>query len=331
MPNFINLKFFISCALIALQGCSLTSDSSTVKEFSFTQIGVFEKTGSAESITFSSLDDRLVLVGGSNGYIRAYRVDTLEELWKTKVRSRLSDIAFSPDGSRAVVVGNRGMIAMIDTTTGEVVQHFEGHAGWIQAAAFSPNGRYIATGSSDSTVMIWDSENGEDIHLFAEWAGSQVRSLVFSDDGKHLAAAISEELAVYELKRFTKVKSIRINELWVSKMRFSPGMEYAAVIGSTNGTDNDALVIDMETEKIIARLKGHKKEIRTLEFSADRTKLITGSSDKTVRVWDILSKREIAKIDGFDFWVLGTALSKDGKRLLVSDLSFSIKVYEVNF
>jgi WD40 repeat protein len=76
--------------------------------------------------------------------------------------SHLSAIAFSHDGALVAVAGvgysyyGEDTVYLFDTTTGKQVRTIRGHRGQIRALAFSPDGKRLATGSWDTTVLIWD-------------------------------------------------------------------------------------------------------------------------------------------------------------------------------
>src|SRR5206468_878031 len=68
----------------------------------------------------------------------------------------------------------------------------QGHTDWVQAVAFSPDGRFLATASLDRSIRLWDAESGEQIQALTALASGQ-RSLAFSPDGKWLASAGTED------------------------------------------------------------------------------------------------------------------------------------------
>jgi WD40 repeat protein len=74
--------------------------------------------------------------------------------------------AFSPDGKLLAVGYSRGpgrrreedepWLRIFDVATGKVQKTLEGHASSVLTIAFSPDGRFLATGSQDTTVLLWE-------------------------------------------------------------------------------------------------------------------------------------------------------------------------------
>ena len=64
----------------------------------------------------------------------------------------------------------------------------EGHTSSVTNVVFSPDGKKLASGSSDDTVRLWDVETGQAIGLALEGHTDWVRNVVFSPDGKKLAS-----------------------------------------------------------------------------------------------------------------------------------------------
>src|SRR5205807_9474375 len=86
----------------------------------------------------------------------------------------VTSVAFSPDGRRlASTSGNAaspGVVNVWDVSTGDEVLTLRGHSDIITGVAFSPDGQRLASASSDKTIRIWDTMNGQ---LIRQVQGSQ--------------------------------------------------------------------------------------------------------------------------------------------------------------
>jgi hypothetical protein len=71
-----------------------------------------------------------------------------------------------------------------------IIRTFEGHLDYVMSVAFSPDGRYIVSGSGDTTLKLWEIESGGLIHSF-EWHRGFVISVAFSPDGKYIVSGLS--------------------------------------------------------------------------------------------------------------------------------------------
>jgi WD40 repeat protein len=96
-------------------------------------------------------------------------------------------LAFDPGGQTlACYTGMDGTIQLLNLATGQATT-LTGHTSGIEAAAFSPDGRTLATGGTDTTIRVWDLAAGRSTTLTPH--GGYVVSVAFSLDGRTLATA----------------------------------------------------------------------------------------------------------------------------------------------
>jgi WD40 repeat protein len=110
-----------------------------------------------------------------------------------RVGDHRSAVACSPDGKllaftiRTGVVSGPAAVAVVESATGKVRLTLRGHKTPIWSLAFAPDGRTLATGSHDGTVILWDLTTGSE-RLTLKGHTARVSSLVFSRDGRLLVS-----------------------------------------------------------------------------------------------------------------------------------------------
>jgi RNA polymerase sigma factor (sigma-70 family) len=102
--------------------------------------------------------DGATLATAANGdrTIRLWDVATGKERGQIKADANsVHSLAFSPDGKQ--LAGDVNLtVTLWDVATGKTVRQFSGHRDYIECVAFSPDGKLLASGSWDSTILVWD-------------------------------------------------------------------------------------------------------------------------------------------------------------------------------
>ena len=81
-----------------------------------------------------------------------------------------------------------------DATTGSQVRTFSGHTANVMSVVFSPDGKYVLTGSADKTARLWDAATGRQVRTFVGHTGWIV-SVAFSPDGKYVLTGSADGTA----------------------------------------------------------------------------------------------------------------------------------------
>ena len=154
------------------------------------------------------------------------------------------------------------------------------HNSSVNAVAFSPDGRKVATASYDNTARLWDVETGKQIQRL-EHDGS-VYGMAFSPDGQKLATASSDSSArLWDVGTGKQLQRLEHNNS-VNAVAFSPDGQKLA----TASSDSSARLWDVGTGKQLQRLE-HDRSVNAVAFSPDGQKLATASDDKTACIWTL--------------------------------------------
>jgi len=148
------------------------------------------------------------------------------------------------------------------------MRHKEG----VVSLAFSPDGKYLATGSMDETAVVWELSDGRKIAEFQH--DDCVDSVAFSPDGELLASGSHQIAVVWELSDGRKISKFQ-HSLDVLSVSFSPDGRYLA----TGSYDTTAVVWELSDGEKLAEFQ-HPGWVRSVAFSPDGKYLCHGGMNR---------------------------------------------------
>ena len=200
--------------------------------------------------------------------------------------------------------------------------------------AFSPDGRWIATGNA-SDLVIWDAATGKEEFRLTDPGNRDypVLSLAFSPDSRRIIAGYGQfnwpsdvgHANLWDLTSRKLIERIPGNRGTVYSVAFSPdGREVALA------SEGLVEVCDVETPtRPIRALRGHTGFVYAVAFSPDGRYLASGGLDRTLRLWDRATGQEIRAFFGHEGFVRGLAFSPDSRWLLSASEDCSLKLWEI--
>ncbi len=214
-----------------------------------------------------------------------------------------------------------------------------GHYATVRAVAFSPDGRFAATGSADKTIKLWEVSTGREIRSYVGSNGT-VWKLAFSSDNSMLASIDADnKIRIWETETSKMLRLIDLPDDDFLSIAFTPDGE-SLVTGTGK---NHAILWDISSGNEIRRFKPDTADIvmqknfgypaaRSVEISPDSKWLLTGSSDRTAFIFDFKTGRQAKKIKGdmgsCTSCNISASFSPDGKEVAIGNMD-SVFIWDI--
>jgi WD40 repeat protein len=201
---------------------------------------------------------------------------------------------------------------------------FEGHSGVVYCVAFSPDEKYIVSGSSDATIHLWDAESGKAIGSPFRGHTSTVFSVAFSPDGMHIISGGGDY-------------TIRLWDMQTGTHTGSPFAGHTSMVDSVAFSPDGAHVVSGSRDKTIriwnvrsGEVIGHNGMVLSVAFSPDGTHIISGGANMTIRIWNVQSGKAIhSPFQGHTSYVRSVACSPTGTYVVSCSDDKTIRLWDV--
>ena len=317
--------------------------------------------GRINSLEFNAAGD-LYATGGADGNACVWRASDGEMVFCQASPGPVNDAVFSPNGKYLVTGDETGLVQIIDVESREVIGKFEAGSvvndvdvrrnndqiavtrddgkitllemtgerkydlqafGRLMIASFSPNGRYIASGSDAGTVTLWDINAGG-APVSSPTHKGEVLALTFSPDSSYLITGGVDGYAAATRTLSGKMIYRLPHEDWVTDIAFNPNGSWFATVS------NDRRVRLWDTTDGEERLRMSQDSfVEEVRVSANGQWLATTGADMSVRVWNAATGTEMFQIP---ITGEGTALgfSGDGSHLVAGDSNGEINNWDIS-
>jgi WD40 repeat protein len=238
-----------------------------------------------------------------------------------------------------------------------------GHTEDVEALAVSPSGNWIATGSRDKSVVIYKNDS-----VFSQYKSipsiAFINALKFSNDGKQLAVSSHNSVTVYD--SIFRPRIFDGHQANINALLFDRSSKYL-YSGADNGTllfwdlssgkelrniangfaisslaqSNDPRMLyvadagpkikiyNLTSSTVVKTLDGHTDAVNSIDISKNNLYLLSGSNDKSARIWDLKTGKELKKLPVACWKVTAVAFSDDSKYAITGCNDGSIKIWEV--
>jgi WD40 repeat protein len=240
-----------------------------------------------------------ILASGSRGETKLWDlskgelIETLSEYpWVLSgLVDEVNSLALSADGQTLVSVGADSTIKIWHTGALDLIDILHKHNGSVRCVAFTPDGKKLATGGDDRKVLFWNLRDRQVENTLC-LDDTAAHSMVVSPDGKILITGSYRKIKVWQLTSYYNKKN-------------------------------------QQEIKPIHTLMGHSHIVSSLAISANSEFLISGSQDKTIRVWNLVTGQLIHTLKSHRDGVYAVVLSPNQQIIASGSADKTIKLWHL--
>ena len=198
----------------------------------------------------------------------------------------------------------------------------QGHIKYITTITYSPNGKYIASGSYDNTIILWNIKNGREIRTFNQHT-KPIESLEFSVDGsKILSSSADNTVIIFDIITAKVILKINTDKNLRKAVFSSDGTK----ILTMDNRDKTTVWSALTGEKLGEYKKSFSSKISPYWFSPDGSKLLSYFNYKKASLIDLKTKKRILN---FDFDKTNSfCYSSNGKYIAIGSSKLFAKVFD---
>ncbi|NER21709.1 MAG: protein kinase [Symploca sp. SIO1C2] len=198
-----------------------------------------------------------------------------------------------------------------------------GHLSLIDTVALSPDGCFLASGSWDHTIKIWQLATGKLVHTLTEHSG-WIKSVVISQDSKTLVSGSADKtIKVWDLETASVKATLKGHTNAVQALAIS----LTGQILASGSADHQINIWDLSSGQVKATLQGHTDAVNSLTFSPSSQIIISGSADKTIKIWNLSNGNLLNTLNGHAAAVNAIAINAQGNTLVSGSADQTIKIW----
>ncbi|KAF9968451.1 hypothetical protein BGZ70_003847, partial [Mortierella alpina] len=196
--------------------------------------------------------------------------------------------------------------------------------GKVWCLAYSPDGKSLAAGMADSSVIVYDAVTWNKLHTLQGHMYA-VYAVAYSPDGHQIASGSRDgTVRTWDSQTGADILNIDDHTGTILAVVFSPSGHQIA----SGGCDNTVRLWDSQTGSTELTLTGHTDWVHSVVYSPNGLQIATASRDKTVRLWNALTGALGSTLTGHTGVVCSIAYSPSGQHIVSGSDDKTLQVWD---
>ena len=301
----------------------------------------------ASQIDKNAFDAAREVLGTCKPELRNWEWGRLMHLCSQSTRSfdakaPLDGLAVDQTGQRFATGGWDGTARVWNRESGQVLATMKHGGDYVYCVAFSPDAKFLATGSNDAAgfLQVWDVASGKRLKTIKGHEDA-ILSIAFSKDGLRLLTSSYDKTArLWDATSGKELRKFSGHTWWVNSAAFSA--DEARVV--TAGQDGTAIVWEVASDKRSPAFTGHRGPVNSAAFSPDGKQVVTAGYDRRVLAWNpeevkpfdfknvaegaVVPPANFRAFEGHIDSVRAVSFSLDGSLLLSTSQDNTVRVWD---
>jgi periodic tryptophan protein 2 len=272
----------------------------------------------------------IIVLGLTTGVFCIYDINTLENKYTLQISDNKIDTLSINSQGLWLAFGSKkeGQLLVWEWKSESYVFKGQGHSFDLASMCFNMDSSLLASGGQDGKVKVWDTSNGSLIVTFSEHI-SKVSDLKFASSKTNVLVSASYDGTVraYDL---VKYRNFRIMTTPQPCQFLSVAVDFSGEIICAGSMDPYSIFVwSLKTGDLVDILSGHTGPVSSLAFSSVKDLLVSGSWDKTVKLWSLYAKKHDPETFEHTSEIVSVDLTPDDKEVAASTLNGEIYTWDV--
>ncbi|KAK0720027.1 WD40-repeat-containing domain protein [Lasiosphaeris hirsuta] len=275
-------------------------------------------------------ESNLLVAGFSNGIFGLYEMPDFNMIHTLSIsQNEIDFVTINKTGEWLAFGASRlGQLLVWEWQSESYILKQQGHFDAMNALEYAPDGQRIVTTADDGKIKVWDVESGFCIVTFTEHT-SGVTACEFAKKGNVLfTSSLDGSIRAWDLIRYRNFRTFTAPErLSFSCLAVDPSGEIVAA-GSVDSFDIH--IWSVQTGQLLDRLSGHEGPVSSLAFAPNGGLLVSGSWDRTARIWSIFDRTQTSEPLSLQSDILDIAFRPDSLQIAISTLDGQLSFWSVS-